>query len=123
MELFRAGGFMMWPLLLIGLGIVIVTARAGKRARSEVPEAKVERDLLSILFWGTMALLLGVLGTVVGLIQIGQAISVVQTISPTTVIVGLSVTMITLLFGLLLFILAMSCWYGVRRFAERRGFA
>lgn len=113
-EVFRSGGVMMWPLLFIGVGLLAITFRSMARVRTGATPEEMERGLLSILFWGAMALVLGVLGTVVGLVQMGRVMSRFGALEPSTVWGGFAVTLVTLVFGLLLFVLAMSCWYGVR---------
>lgn len=118
MELFYGGGFMMWPMLLIAIGLVVVAVRAAIRARDAAP-AEAERGMLSILFWGAMGLILGILGTVIGLIQMGMMIQRVSSVEQATVWGGITVALITSGFGLLLFILALACWYGVRFIAVR----
>ena len=118
MELFRGGGIMMWPMLLIGIGLVVVAVRTALRVRRAAP-AEAERGMISILFWGTMGLIHGLLGTVIGFIQMGMVIQRVNSVEPITVRGGVTVALITSGFGLLLFILALACWYGVRFISVR----
>lgn len=118
MDLFRSGGVMMWPLLLIGVGVAAITIRTALQTRSENGGDDVRRGQISVLFWGTMGLVLGLLGTVVGLIQMGSVIQL-GGVEATTVWGGLTVALVTLCFGLIVFTLSLACWYTIRRVAGR----
>lgn len=118
-EYFEGGGVAMWPLLLVLLAVLFLAARAATLlARGEV--AEVEGTLRSILFWGGMSLVMGVLGTAVGLVQMGAAIARVGRVAATTVFGGVGVALITTVFGLLIFLVAAVLWFALRQWHLRR---
>lgn len=112
---FRSGGVMMWPLLLIALGIGGVAVRAARAARSGAPREELERTLQTILFWGAMSVVLGLLGTAVGLVQMASALQRVTAVSASTVWGGVGVALVTLIFGLLILLASLLLWFGLRR--------
>lgn len=138
-EWFSNGGIMMWPMLAVAIGIVILAARAAARlygrAKTESaatretgrergsltaePPAEVDRWLQAILFWGGMAVLLGLLGTVVGVIVMTQAISLAGSVEPPLVWSGFGVSLITFVFGLLIFLFAAFAWFALRHWSGR----
>lgn len=120
-EMFSDGGVMMWPLLATAAGILWLSARTAMRLaggdRSRIEEAG--RGLQAILFWGAMAAVLGLLGTVVGIIVMTQMIQLADTVEPRLVWAGVGVTLITLLFGLLVFLLSAVSWFVLRQWHGR----
>jgi biopolymer transport protein ExbB/TolQ len=121
-ETFQSGGVMMWPMLAIALGVAFLAARAAYQLGwGNTAPGLVERSLQSLLFWGAVGLVLGVLGTVVGLVQMAQAIARVggPVLSPATLGDGFGVTLITMIFGLLLLLAALILWFGLRQWLER----
>lgn len=137
-DMFLSGGIMMWPMLAVGVGILILAVRAAVRLRAvgrpqtgsaeetglerrradELP-ADVDRSLQAILFWGAMAVLLGLLGTVVGVVVMTQAIALAGSVEPPLVWGGVGVSLVTLVFGLLIFLLAAFSWFGLRQWSQR----
>jgi biopolymer transport protein ExbB/TolQ len=112
---------MMWPLLATAAGILWLSARTAMRLaggdRSRIAEAG--RGLQAILFWGAMAAVLGLLGTVVGIITMTQMIQLADTVEPRLVWAGVGVVLITLLFGLLVFLLSAVSWFVLRQWHGR----
>ena len=73
MDFFVGGGVMMWPILvctLLVLGLAARTAIAGARGGS----ARAHSEQSAVLFWGVAAAVLGVLGTLVGVMQMAEAV-------------------------------------------------
>lgn len=121
MEAFSNGGIMMWPMLAVAIGILVLAARAAARLHGGGPPADVDRWLQAILFWGAMAVLLGLLGTIVGVVVMAQAISLAGSVEPPLVWSGFAVSLTTLVFGLLIFLFAAFAWFGLRRWSQRGG--
>jgi biopolymer transport protein ExbB/TolQ len=119
--MFSHGGLMMWPLLATAAGILWLSVRTGLRLaggdRSRVEEAG--RGLQAILFWGGMAVVLGLLGTVIGIITMTQAIQLAGVAEPRLVWGGIGVVLTTLLFGLLVFLLSAVSWFVLRQWHGR----
>lgn len=116
-ETFASGGVMMWPLLMIGVGVVVLSVRAGQHLFGEDPRPQVEteRRLDGILFWGSMGIVLGFLGTVLGLVQMAQAIQHLAPVSSGLVWGGIGVSLVTLIFGFMIFLVASLLWFLLRQ--------
>ena len=116
-ETFQSGGVMMWPMLVIALGVVILAGRAAARLwRADGSLEDVDRSLQSIVFWGLVALVLGVLGSVVGLVQMAQAIAAFAAsgVTMATIWGGFAVALITTIFGLSILLVALIVWFVLR---------
>lgn len=121
-EYFRNGGVAMWPLLLMLLAVLFLSAHAGVLLRRGGMAEEVEGRLRAILFWGGMSLVMGVLGTTVGLVQMADAIARLGPVRSTTLAGGIGVTLITSIFGLLIFLIAAVLWFSLRQWhLGRRG--
>ena len=119
-EIFQAGGYMMWPLTLIGVGVLWLTGKtAWQIGRRKQRSPGTELSLQSILFWGAMSLLLGTLGTAIGWINMTHAIALAGEVESSLVWVGMGVTLYTLTFGILIFTIAALCWFVLRQWASR----
>jgi biopolymer transport protein ExbB/TolQ len=120
-DMFSDGGLMMWPLLATAAGILWLSARTalrlagGDRARIE----DAGRGLPAILFWGAMAAVLGLLGTVIGIIVMTQQIQLAGAVEPSLVWAGVGVTLNTFVFGLLVFLLSAVSWFVLRQWHGR----
>lgn len=126
MDVFLDGGIMMWPLLAIGFAVLWLassTILRLRRGREGADEAL--RGLQAIIFWGAMAGVLGLLGTVVGFVVIAQSVTAAGGAEPSLVWGGVSVALVTVLFGILIFLLAAMIWFILRqwhaRIVEREG--
>ncbi len=117
-EAFLSGGVLMWPLLVIGVGVVVLTAQtAWLLARSGRAAAEADQRLHAILFWGVMSVILGLLGTTVGLTQMAQAITLAGGVERAVAWGGFAVALVTLIFGLLIFLVAAVLWFILRQWA------
>jgi len=119
-QAFRDGGVMMWPMLVVALGIVWTALRTWTRMQQDAASDDVRRGMQSVLFWGGMAALLGLLGTVVGLVVAAQAIARAPEAPASLIWSGVGVTLITLIFGLVIFLFASLAWFGLNTRAARR---
>lgn len=118
-ELFRTGGFMMWPMVLALVALVVAGTRAAHALVNRAPVAEVRSGADAVLFWGGFSAALGVLGTVVGLSQAALAIERAGSVSAALLWSGVRVTLTTTIFGLVILLLAMIIWYGLRTTARR----
>ena len=119
-ETFLSGGTMMWPLLAVGIGIVWMAVRAGALLRAPTPpDEDAHRRLQAILFWGAMSVVLGVLGTAVGLVVAARAIQRIGEVDSVLVWSGVGVALIPLIFGILIFLFAALAWVALRHWARR----
>lgn len=120
-ELFEDGGVMMWPILLGLVAVVVVAARGAMSMTSDPHGGDARSAADAVLFWGFFSALLGLLGTLIGITQAAGAIGAAGGASPALIWVGIGVTLTTSLFGLVVLLLALVAWYGLRTVASRRG--
>ncbi len=115
---FESGGILMWPLLVIAIGVMVLAARtAWFLTRSDRAAAEADQRLQAILFWGVMSVVLGLLGTSIGLTQAAQAITLAGAVEPQLAWGGVAVVLVTLIFGLLIFLVAAVLWFILRQWA------
>lgn len=116
MELVRQGGYVMYLLLAIALAVIVMAVRSwiavGDTGRG--PDAVVETRIDSVLFWGTYGVVLGILGTLVGIAQAASAIQQAGAADAGLVWAGIRVSLITVIFGLLIFSIALVAWFVLR---------
>lgn len=113
---FLDGGYMMWALLALALGVIGLAARAAiGLGRGDAPA----QPLGTILFWGAVALLVGALGTAVGLVVMAQHIAAAGGATPQLIWSGVSVTLVTLIFGILIFLLSGFLWLALDAWRRR----
>ena len=116
MELVRQGGYVMYLLIGIALAVVAMTVRSwlsvtrGERR----PDAVVETRIDSVLFWGAYGVVLGILGTLIGIAQAATAIQAAGQVEAGLVWAGIRVSLITVIFGLLIFSIALVAWFVLR---------
>lgn len=113
---FIKGGVYMWPLLLFA---IIILALAVKKAidlffKKELSQTQLEKGINAILFWGGISLLIGFLGHYHGLYAAMWAIARANDISPAIVAAGYGVSLITVLFGMIIFLFSMMIWFFYR---------
>lgn len=119
-EFFRTGGVTMWPMLAVAAGIGwLVLSTTIRLWRDREPEAS-ERSLQPILFWGVMSVVLGVIGTVGGLVVMSQAIALAGSVEAPLVWGGVSVSLVPLITGLVLFLVSAVSWFILREWRGRR---
>jgi uncharacterized membrane protein len=94
----------MWPMLLVTAIIVILAVWAVLRIRrAQGPDAVVETGIDAVLFWGAWVVVVGLLGTFVGIYLAAGFIEQAGSTNPSLVWGGIKVALIPTLFGLLVF--------------------
>lgn len=112
----QAGGPYMWPLVAIAiviLGLAINTAIQLFGSKSK-QKTQLENSTNSILFWGAFSVVLGFFAHFHGIYQAMQAIQAASDISPAIVAGGYAVSIITILTGLFIFMVAALIWFVFR---------
>jgi len=108
-KLFYEGG-PVFMLVITFFGLLMLASSGYKIFRMIL---KKEFDLLQmnyILLFGSLSLIFGILGQGIGLFNAMEAISVAGDISPSLVAAGFRVSMITPLFGIMIFIFSLIFW-------------
>lgn len=113
---FFSGGIMMYPITFSGVVALGLTVWAGWRlvnVQARV-DPRVEAGVDGVLFWGAYALLLGVLGTVIGIATAAQAIEMVGEVHTTLVWGGIKVSLITTIWGGAILAASALSWFVLR---------
>jgi biopolymer transport protein ExbB/TolQ len=119
-EVFLQGGLVMWPLLAAGLGVLWISLRTSIRLRRAAPpEHEIQRGLQAILFLGVASAVLGTVGTLGGLVEMASAIRAVGETEAALIWGGLGVSLIPLMFGLSVALLAAILWFALREWGMR----
>ena len=118
---FSDGGFMMYPISFCAIMVLILAGRTALRMKVEEPElgALARGAIDGVLFWGAYALVLGVLGTVVGIAIAAQGVEVVGRVETTLVWAGIKVSLITTMYGLLVLLGGGLLWFALRHWHRR----
>ena len=119
-DAFHDGGVMMWGITLAAVLMLGLSARAALDLR-RVPDgrSRAVAGADAALFWGAFSSLLGVLGTLVGVMQAAAAIRRAGEVSAALAWAGVQVALITTVYGLLVLLGGLLLW-GALRFAARR---
>ncbi|MGH7480899.1 MAG: MotA/TolQ/ExbB proton channel family protein [Longimicrobiales bacterium] len=123
MSWFVDGGVIMYPLLIVTIAVVVLVVRSIGRLRGLEGgrrDVHVESGIDAILLWATFALVVGWIGTLVGIGQAADAIMRAGSAPVTLVWAGIKVTLVSTIFGLLVFSLAAPVWFYLRRSYQRR---
>jgi hypothetical protein len=121
-EWFQSGGVMMWPVLLAGLIAVGLAVDAWRRLSSReltgVASRRVRGRIDAVLFWGVLAVLMGLIGTLVGVSLVAgsasRAMGAGRELPAEVIWDGLRVTLPPVLLGLMVLAAAMGLWFGLR---------
>lgn len=104
-ELFQMGGILFMSILTILFVGVLVTA-----GRYWIRQDATKSDLDLIKSIGLLALIIGILGQLIGLFSAFQAIEQVGTVSPAMLAGGLKVSSITSIYGLVIYATSLVLW-------------
>ncbi len=115
-DLIHAGGFMMYPMLFTAFAVVALSGWSWATLPRDAAgaDAVVETRIDSVLFWGAYGVVLGILGTLIGIAQAASAIEAAGVASGSMIWGGIKVALITVIFGFLLFSVALVLWFVLR---------
>lgn len=120
MDFFREGGFMMWPILAAGLLVLATAAAEGRRLVAASAERRRDANAEVVLAWGGFAAVIGVLGTLIGIVQAARSIEAAGHVESLLLWGGIKVTLITSIFGLLVFAASLLIWFALHAIGLRR---
>lgn len=127
-EWFQSGGVSMWPVLVAGLIAVGLAVDAWRRLAPDAlatgAAGRVRGRIDAVLFWGVFAVLVGLIGTLVGVGVLARAVARAgeagRELSSAVIWDGLGVTLPPLLLGLAVLLVAMGLWFGLRTLFRKR---
>lgn len=113
LDTFMEGGQFMWILLLLALVNIVLAVRKGivLFSNTDYDVERVGEGINAILFWGIIAAVIGFYAHFTGIYFAMQEIMAANDISPALVAEGYSISLITILFGLLIFIFSAIIWF------------
>jgi hypothetical protein len=117
-----AGGPLMVVQLLLAIVIVILTSyKAIQFFTGKDPDrARIEKGLNAILFWGAFSVILGFLAHFMTLYKNINLIIHAGIISPDRVTMGFGESLVSLLFGLWIFMFSAVIWFFLRWISVKR---
>jgi len=109
---FQQGGVFMWPLLLIAIVLIYLSVKKTVDIffKKNLSRDELKRGINTILFWGCFSMVLGVFAHFYGVYLAMQAIMKANDISPAIVARGYSLSLITMITGLVIFIISALVW-------------
>ncbi len=115
-QFFMEGGFMMWFLLIIAIVILVLSIRKAIQlyGKQEVSKPALESGINAIIFWGAISAIVGFFAHYLGVYYAMLAIYQANDISPAIVAYGYSMSLITILTGLTIFIFSAVIWFVLR---------
>ncbi len=115
-QFFMEGGFMMWLFLVLAILILYLSIRKAIQlyGKQELVKPALEAGINAIIFWGAVAAILGFFAHYLGVYQAMLAIYQANDISPAIVAYGYSMSLITILTGLTIFIFSAVIWFVLR---------
>ena len=115
-QFFMDGGMMMWFLLIIAIVILALSIRIAIQlyGKQEIPKAVLETGINAIVFWGAIAAIFGFFAHYLGVYYAMLSINRANDISPAIVAGGYSMSLITILTGLTIFMASAIIWFVLR---------
>ena len=115
-DLIMRGGPYMWPLIILAIvNIVLITKKTVelfiKPASNSI---QLERGINAIMYWGILSGVLGFYAHFMGIYLAMQEIMAAADISPAIVAGGYAMSLITVLFGLNIFMISSLFWFAFR---------
>lgn len=118
----REGGYAMYVVAAMAVVIMVMTVRAIRLLSSDgaTNAMRVGFVVDGVLFWGGAALVMGLLGTTVGISMAAKAIESAGEASPQLVWSGVRVTLTTTIAGSVVFMASLLIWLPLRGWLIRR---
>jgi hypothetical protein len=116
LQFFMNGGPFMFILLFLFVLILVLSVKKviDLFADKETNPALLEKGVNAIIFWGAFSVVIGFLAHFLGIYEAMQAIARASDISPAIVSMGYSMSLITVLSGLFIFMVSALIWFFLR---------
>ncbi len=123
-DLFYEGGplFMgfLTILLVVMIAVTVVNGLAVLKGKIDNQE-KIIRKIGYIKSVGLLAMIIGLLGQLLGLFSAFRAIELAQVdVSPLLVASGFKVSMITTIYGIIIYVLSLGLWFALSMTIEKK---
>ncbi len=115
-ELFESGGYMMYPLTMTCFVIFVLTSYSTVRLfrPSAWADAKSKVFVDAILFWGGFASVIGMLGTLIGVMIAAQYVEAAGSVSTAIAWGAIKVALLTSAFGILILAGSSRAWFALQ---------
>ena len=120
-EFFMFMGPFKVPMIIVALLVIAIIIKKSFDIfiRYKNPELNVKKHLDSILFWGKFALILGILGQIIGIYSAVDKIIHAKDINPQIIMIGFKGSFNSTIFGFFILILALLSWYLLKLRADK----
>lgn len=116
LQFVQEAGPVILPLMLLSAVILMLTfwnALVLLLRESDKPSRR-RHSIDSVLFWGSVAAILGFLGQWIGIVKITKFIASEGVVSPSAVVMGLSESLLTTVSGMMIFTVSAFFWFFLR---------
>jgi len=108
-------GPLIWPVILLALVVLILVIRNAVALIGKRAEAASRRNSIdAILFWGSVAAVIGFLGQWLGVMKLITAIVERGIVNPNLVVLGLSESLLTPVAGMFVLVTSAFLWFFLR---------
>lgn len=119
-DLVEGGIYFMLPIYLLGIAVIVLTLMHAYRLItgkvSSPAGAKKTRE--AILFMGSLALLWGIVGHVLGMMEMMDCLVQAGDIAPALIAAGFKVSILAMIYGLILFVVSYIVWFASRALSK-----
>ncbi len=112
----QEAGPVIFPIMLLGMVVLSLSAWNALALLSRGGDGAGRRrhSIDGILFWGSLAAVLGFLGQWIGITKISVFVAREGVVSPPAVVIGLSESLLTTVTGMFVFTAAAFLWFFLR---------
>lgn len=114
-HLFEGGILFMSVIYVLWIVTIFFIVRSVWLSRQESDSKKTKMSSEFILFFGSLAFLIGLLAQVVGLFGAFDAIQAAGDVSPSMIAGGLKISFLAPLYGFVLFLISIIAWFTIRK--------
>jgi len=114
-HLFDGGIFFMSIIYILWIVTIIFIVRSVWLSKQKSNSDKPKKASEYILFFGSLAFLIGLLAQVVGFFGAFDAIQAAGDVSPSMIAGGLRISFLAPLYGFVLFIISIIAWFTIRK--------
>ena len=109
-------GPLIFPLMLLAVVVLVLTLWNGLAltAKGSATIGRRRHSIDAILFWGSVAAVLGFLGQWIGITGMVQVVARQGIVNPQMVVMGLSESLLTTVSGMMVFTVSAFLWFFLR---------